>query len=141
MWFLTQVIFQSTLSSRRATRSGGETGWLMYHFNPRSPHGERLFPGYGDGGYKLFQSTLSSRRATPTISPLSTPWTKFQSTLSSRRATWSKYSCTFVMSNFNPRSPHGERLAYAEAGKDAAEVFQSTLSSRRATELPGHHIH
>ena len=44
------------------------------------------------------------------ISPLSTPWTKFQSTLSSRRATQGVAEGITSQSDFNPRSPHGERL-------------------------------
>ena len=83
------------------------------------------------------------------------PWISvFQSTLSLRRATVHFVQVRRGYLDFNPRSPCGERLGqvppgshrvdfnprspcgerpYAEAGKDAAEVFQSTLSLRRAT--------
>ncbi len=148
--------FQSTLSLRRATLQvvgsgfspdisihallaesdgcSGDCDAQSEHFNPRSPCGERLCPTMVTPLPLAFQSTLSLRRATAVrrgngIHPL----------------------------HFNPRSPCGERPdvlnwagtsedisihallaesdAYAEAGKDAAEVFQSTLSLRRATPL------
>ena len=124
--------FQSTLSSRRATDSCYCLPICILYFNPRSPHGER-----------------------PTISPLSTPWTKFQSTLSSRRATISGTSRPTSLAYFNPRSPHGERRLVCRpqhvidgisihalltesdpsgpSETSPLEVFQSTLSSRRAT--------
>ena len=38
----TQTQFQSTLSSRRATSSPSVRLSNVSHFNPRSPHGERL---------------------------------------------------------------------------------------------------
>ena len=56
------------------------------NFNPRSPHGERLYPGLDFSKAVLFQSTLSSRRATLCLA-----------------------GCTERWRDFNPRSPHGER--------------------------------
>ena len=59
------VIFQSTLSSRRATFCGGCcASWISANFNPRSPHGERPFARGPKQDDRRFQSTLSSRRAT-----------------------------------------------------------------------------
>ena len=56
----------------------------------------------------------------------------FQSTLSSRRATCAWASRPANGSNFNPRSPHGERR-FVSASSALLLGFQSTLSSRRAT--------
>ena len=150
------VVFQSTLSSRRATGRCGERGCIPFHFNPRSPHGERLSPisrlpardpnfnprsPHGERpapplmrtlNHRTFQSTLSSRRATADMPKHDYDRHPFQSTLSSRRATTRVALPWFTVTDFNPRSPHGERLANSVA--DAATIrFQSTLSSRRAT--------
>ena len=106
------AIFQSTLSSRRAT--------------PDTLSSSRV--------EKKFQSTLSSRRATAefmmaldaaqiSIHALLTEsdmiWTgaltpdvEFQSTLSSRRATPPGRGGFGHGNDFNPRSPHGERLQF-----------------------------
>ena len=64
--FVIWVVFQSTLSMRRATR----TTTLLF---------ERA---------KIFQSTLSMRRATPNERLADLQVIVFQSTLSMRRATW-----------------------------------------------------
>ena len=40
-WFLTQLIFQSTLPARGATVVGNDNYLFITDFNPRSPHGER----------------------------------------------------------------------------------------------------
>ena len=102
-------LFQSTLSSRRATSPSlrplqrllisihallteSDQFQLQHepthaHFNPRSPHGERH----------------------PTIWKRVT-FTRFQSTLSSRRATAGTRTGRKEHPDFNPRSPHGERL-------------------------------
>ena len=105
--------FQSTLSSRRATRLiGSMTIHLME-----------------------FQSTLSSRRATPSRPLTIDDLNKFQSTLSSRRATCLTSCILRLLHDFNPRSPHGERRWFA-ARSTSLMVFQSTLSSRRATTPP-----
>ena len=100
-------------------------------FNPRSPRGERLKKVRRTRWQMRFQSTLSSRRATsqsmdaPRIYMISihallaesdceslapqSCFGLFQSTLSSRRATWFCAACEAANSNFNPRSPRGER--------------------------------
>ena len=38
----TEAVFQSTLPARGATRRSVQLGGQLPHFNPRSPHGERL---------------------------------------------------------------------------------------------------
>ena len=55
-----------------------------------------------------FQSTLPARGATP-VNPFAfSPAAEFQSTLPARGATLRHMQLAFT-SNFNPRSPHGER--------------------------------
>ena len=79
-------------------------------FDPCSLCGERRTRG-GKGIIKdTFQFTLSLRRATVLLSSPPVMWQRFQSTLSLRRATVGgcRYFC--IIKNFNPRSPHGERL-------------------------------
>ena len=188
--------------SIHAPRTGSDTvaGCCLCrwkYFNPRSPHGERLFaqdvefldsafqstlPARGATERKLrevgrqgFQSTLPARGATSTISTGLLP-IAFQSTLPARGATNMVYPLTFTQSisihaprtgsdqrttaqsgdagNFNPRSPHGERLGQPvrepkrkisihapRTGSDGFQrvynivnlAFQSTLPARGAT--------
>ena len=102
----------------------------------------------------LFQSTLSVRRATYHTNVTLKIAYKFQSTLSVRRATRggfdvcrpamisihalreeSDFCFVFTIkrrSNFNPRSPWGERLT-SNFALNVLKLFQSTLSVRRAT--------
>ena len=56
----------------------------------------------------------------------------FQSTLPARGATWVSVDKVLPLNNFNPRSPHGERLKNT-AGVDIDVQFQSTLPARGAT--------
>ena len=128
---LSELIFQSTLSKRRATRSIEE--WLQdwWYFNPRSPSGERLvfhkrpehhliyFNPRSPSGERhlrllkmslslIFQSTLSKRRATRHQAQVRVLHL-FQSTLSKRRATIFVSISVNNITDFNPRSPSGER--------------------------------
>ncbi len=123
--------FQSTLPARGATlrrcrernlslisihapRTGSDEyrqalSQTQHNFNPRSPHGERRnairCTRYG----KKFQSTLPARGATRSC--LQILLTKrFQSTLPARGATRSFLPSECKILDFNPRSPHGERL-------------------------------
>ena len=79
------------------------------HFNPRSPHGERLHTLLDNSQFDAFQPTLPARGAT---AALATAWgvlSKFQPTLPARGATvWERLWIAWV-EDFNPRSPHGER--------------------------------
>ena len=103
------------------------------HFNPRSPHGERLRYVALVGTRRTFQSTLPARGATVHVVdfPLDigisihAPRTgsdvflrlqafvglRFQSTLPARGATKPTFVISVTISDFNPRSPHGERRA------------------------------
>ena len=79
--------------SIHAPRTGSDIAFgaitISYcHFNPRSPHGERLKRGC--------------------ILPCSI--IQFQSTLPARGATVPRVQSAAREDNFNPRSPHGERL-------------------------------
>ena len=79
------------------------------HFNPRSPHGERL---------AVLAVQADTRR--------------FQSTLPARGATWRCWEKEPTREDFNPRSPHGERQTITNFQK-SLDVFQSTLPARGAT--------
>ena len=101
------------------------------HFNPRSPHGERRRAFCRSACLRQFQSTLPARGATMKILLMETH-KGFQSTLPARGATRGTVSCgcnriisihaprtgsdarlvwsSSTSRNFNPRSPHGERL-------------------------------
>ena len=61
---------------------------------------------------QLFQPTLPARGATP-AAKLSSSAATFQPTLPARGATIDAETMQTVRTNFNPRSPHGERLARA----------------------------
>ena len=79
------------------------------NFNPRSPWGERLSQTDLDMLSKLFQSTLPVGGATPQKSSQRTEWVKFQSTLPVGGATSLMEIPTELPTDFNPRSPWGER--------------------------------
>ena len=81
-----------------------------------------------------FQSTLPARGATFALCK-DLQLAIFQSTLPARGATDSvRLSTMQASSNFNPRSPHGERPAALTATVSSGE-FQSTLPARGATEF------
>ena len=124
------------------------------NFNPRSPHGERHHKDGRTTGrlisihaprtgsdlaefdlqalYQQFQSTLPARGATP---PAPASWTAsppFQSTLPARGATGTAAVRGAAATDFNPRSPHGERPTVSTA-VTRTKRFQSTLPARGAT--------
>ena len=124
--------FQSTLSSRRATWDTQDVWtangisihalltesdcWVRRHHQGQAISIHALLTE-SDGwlaarstSLMVFQSTLSSRRATGIVYPDSAGPSLFQSTLSSRRATHSMIVSGHRYADFNPRSPHGERL-------------------------------
>ena len=109
--FANFVLFLSTLSLRRATRTFKRNQLQNSDFYPRSPCGERhhyLIPRIGT---LRFLSTLSLRRATVIREPTATGNDKFLSTLSLRRATESRQPSGRPTTYFYPRSPCGERHA------------------------------
>ena len=83
---------------------------LPAHFNPRSPHGERLqalvFPVIG------IISIHAPRTGSDALQEIKAILLEeFQSTLPARGATVGKCGAHHGEANFNPRSPHGERQA------------------------------
>ena len=101
--------FLSTLSLRRATKSGEDANDGSNDFYPRSPCGERqLYDTYAKV-LRVFLSTLSLRRATWWVEGDRFFYYAFLSTLSLRRATSSGFNFRCVGENFYPRSPCGER--------------------------------
>ena len=170
-----QTIFQSTLPARGATahqRAHGIAQTISIHaprtgsdttagraftrqrdFNPRSPHGERRQRIWKNPRQQTqFQSTLPARGAT-SQDRIHRVGQRFQSTLPARGATRTAPRICTSASNFNPRSPHGERrqkmrnisprkisIHAPRTGSDGIERrffwrvgFQSTLPARGAT--------
>ena len=105
---------------------------ICWNFNPRSPHGER--PHKCDKfAIQVCISTHAPR--TGSDSPCTGGWKRlcgFQPTLPARGATRVFLALTIPKIDFNPRSPHGERLCCPSfTPKD--EQFQPTLPARGAT--------
>ena len=106
---------------------------LRGYFNPRSPHGERHTSKGTMPLQSLFQPTLPARGATKSVISgtdevsISTHaprtgsdtgksyywmcYEGFQPTLPARGATCVLLFAEEIRTHFNPRSPHGERLA------------------------------
>ena len=145
--------FQSTLPARGATEQKRAKNWC----NSISIHA----PREGSDGVRAihpfpvaeFQSTLPARGATR-ISPRRSANSEFQSTLPARGATSERRRAQMlhdisihapregsdvfsgtrfnIKTNFNPRSPRGERRCWGEFRLSRKE-FQSTLPARGAT--------
>ena len=132
----------------------GRCTTIAKHFNPRSPHGERRRRNMAVRAYPEFQSTLPARGATVIGNAERKIQSAFQSTLPARGATTFPQSPRTSTINFNPRSPHGERLTRVQSAARADNfnprsphgerlaptemitqrgVFQSTLPARGAT--------
>ena len=127
---------------------------LRYHFNPRSPHGERRGCFVGMSFTTQFQSTLPARGATccqlranscnAHFNPRSPHGERRkESDVSSSDRNFNprsphgerpRHLCQGRgRGNFNPRSPHGERRCGTLAFIIGAAIFQSTLPARGAT--------
>ena len=104
------------------------------NFNPRSPCGERPCHRGLRPVPDQFQSTLSLRRATDgNPQSVAVYGISIHALLAeSDRIAWVIEQSG--LTNFNPRSPHGERHIRGRAAGSEDE-FQSTLSSRRATAV------
>ena len=103
--------FQSTLPARGATVRAMKKYREKEDFNPRSPHGERPWQDWQNEPDKAFQSTLPARGATAISNAELPVIVAFQSTLPARGATRPRDILELFFTHFNPRSPHGERLA------------------------------
>ncbi len=131
------MLFQSTLSSRRATDVLTIKNAEPCDFNPRSPHGERLPDTLSSSRVeKKFQSTLSSRRATVEASILR------GGTVISIHALLTESDVTrdapySNLDYFNPRSPHGERRPMLRLERTQRRYFnpRSPHGERRRTVI------
>ena len=133
---LHDVRFQSTLPARGATQSPRAAVESARHFNPRSPHGERLADGGRLSNNREFQSTLPARGATLTLSCVN-PAVRFQSTLPARGATRKsdKNNHQLSISIHAPRTGSDNRPADKRCNQLR---FQSTLPARGATHRLEH---
>ena len=152
---LSKRTFQSTLPARGATdpltnvaiscgsisihaprtgsdRNTSHTISTQEHFNPRSPHGERLKYQRDVNIVIKFQSTLPARGATKARAQR---WNRLVISIHAPRTGSDPSSATAAASacDFNPRSPHGERRIHTSAHLQANSKFQSTLPARGAT--------
>ena len=100
--------FQSTLPARGATLSPVASLQLSAYFNPRSPRGERPVAALNVRILSRFQSTLPARGAT-----LEDGYSQAGDWISihaPREGSDCRHiQCRDCNSNFNPRSPRGER--------------------------------
>ncbi len=125
-------LFQSTLSLRRATSTSPSSSYSTFYFNPRSPCGERHWSKWRSAmrqhisihallaesdfyhpqrvvNHRLFQSTLSLRRATQAAAvPQRLENISIHALLAESDRTVNGRLRT-SLSDFNPRSPCGER--------------------------------
>ena len=153
---LARWLFQPTLPARGATSRHVRHRLTPCYFNPRSPHGERRVHQKSYPRRRKFQPTLPARGATHRTFPESrspgisthAPRTGSDGVLQhlvpalviSTHAprTGSDGRRTRVCSDrsdFNPRSPHGERRA-DQVPAAVILAFQPTLPARGATALP-----
>ena len=147
-------VFQSTLPA------GGSDHWhwchscQLRHFNPRSPQGERLSFSVSLVPVTSFQSTLPAGGATPhafferlnPVISIHAPRRGSDQQMPDRRRNCSPISIhaprrgsdsgIFVLdiagTDFNPRSPQGERLTLVTLYRSMS-TFQSTLPAGGAT--------
>ena len=102
------MIFLSTLSLRRATRSSYTQGIALTHFYPRSPCGERPAISRNCRALQSFLSTLSLRRATPQSAKIFLAMEISIHALLAESDTAGQL-LDRIKSYFYPRSPCGER--------------------------------
>ena len=132
------MVFQSTLSVRRATVCGDLT---LGHGIPISIHALRKESDLNIVTEQIenvkFQSTLSVRRATFDGDVKAVQSFLFQSTLSVRRAT-ALLSCRILLHNISIHALRKESDRIHGQASPESESFQSTLSVRRATCICNH---
>ncbi len=124
--------FQSTLPARGATGIWLNACFASLHFNPRSPHGERL---HACLAVVLFRGDISihaPRTGSDCRSGFHLPLLHI-SIHAPRTGSDAALPAAYVHGlYFNPRSPHGERRG-TSGGVCPRVVFQSTLPARGAT--------
>ena len=123
--------FQSTLPARGATAAASRTAPAATDFNPRSPHGERRQHYDRTRYHLLFQSTLPARGATR-VHDGGMPRMGISIHAPRTGSDLCRAGRVVFGGHFNPRSPHGERLAHLCALLYGC-AFQSTLPARGAT--------
>ena len=106
--------FQSTLPARRATARVLSQSCLPRYFNPRSPHGERLFDAF-QRRVSITISIHAPRTGSDGVMCNPSIFCSFQSTLPARGATKRGRPRKDSKAYFNPRSPHGERQGRLQA--------------------------
>ena len=105
---------------------------ITRHFNPRSPHGERQMSSSHHASSSIFQSTLPARGATyKNTHHQRTPHRDFNPRSPHGERHRSRCSGQRAL-YFNPRSPHGERPR-GTSSPSIPRLFQSTLPARGAT--------
>ena len=103
------------------------------NFNPRSPHGERRARQASAGSRPISIHAPRMGSDLVVIVTFFLPW-RFQSTLPAWGATSPPRQSSRRWCNFNPRSPHGERLKHLRHERGLTQ-FQSTLPAWGATEV------
>ena len=101
-------------------------------FNPRSPHGERHNPPDDDLLAEVISIHAPRTGSDERLIDETVAICPFQSTLPARGATPPRPTIAMPTKNFNPRSPHGERLVSVSVAVGFVG-FQSTLPARGAT--------
>ncbi len=108
--------FQSTLPAWGATPGRAAVHVGIHHFNPRSPHGERR-RGARSAGETSQISIHAPRMGSDQMENETMRLVlAFQSTLPAWGATRFRQRGQGRRSDFNPRSPHGERRQQLHAG-------------------------
>ena len=124
-------LFQPTLPARGATPVG-VGAFLAKHISTHAPRTGSDIASFTDTqSFTAFQPTLPARGATRQ-SAAALPAERFQPTLPARGATGARSGRRRRAGYFNPRSPHGERLAFCDFSPAQAR-FQPTLPARGAT--------
>ena len=128
---VTWTLFQPTLPARGATTRMLSNDCCALHFNPRSPHGERLTR---DGTMRVskYISTHAPRTGSDRKGQENDRRTTDFNPRSPHGERPSRRSCRMRRTDFNPRSPHGERPG-AAIRRTQIQRFQPTLPARGAT--------
>ena len=126
--------FQPTLPARGATRRTRTFVLPMIHFNPRSPHGERLFNARRRSPDWAYFNPRSphGERPSPAISPSAS--SPFQPTLPARGATIVA-AVGFLHKVISTHAPRTGSDAPPMTSVSPPSVFQPTLPARGATAI------
>ena len=130
------VEFQSTLPVRGATSQGARKASVRGYFNPRSPHGERRAGSGGAAGTETI--SIHAPRTGSDTDAVRRERLGIRISIHAPRTGsdhWERVGMGADRTDFNPRSPHGERRRKAMYNIIVYE-FQSTLPARGATREP-----